>query len=269
MRAYLTRPSTFNSDTDLYILGDLEQLDEPHYLSLQARREVGISRYFSKTLSAEAGISYRFSDVDDDFGARQFSHLALPLTLTWDRRDDQLNPANGTYLHAEVMPFLGLGNSVSGGRGYLDARAYHGFGADDGVVFAGRLQFGSIVGSSIAATPPDLLFFSGGSGSVRGHSYQSLSLISGPTDTGGRSFLGFAGEARVSISEKIAAVAFYDVGYIGANSWIDSTGGWHSGAGFGLRYQTGIGPIRLDVAAPVTGASTSSFQFYIGIGQAF
>jgi len=267
--AGLTRPSTFNTDTDLYVLGEVEQLDEPHYFSRQGSIELGVHRYFSETLTADVGLTYRFSDVQDDLGSRQFSHLALPLALTLDRRDDLLNPTQGSYLHAEAMPFVGLGNSASGGRGYVDARAYRSVGADDGVVLAGRLQFGTVVGASIAETPPDLLFLSGGSGTVRGHSYQSLSITSGAAETGGRSFLAISGEVRVPVSGKIAAVAFYDAGYIGANSWIDDTGGWHSGAGIGLRYQTGIGPIRLDVAAPVSGPNSSGFQIYVGIGQAF
>ena len=269
LRASCTRPSTFHSDMDLYIRADLEQLNDPTYFARQASAEVGLSRYFSDTLSAEAGVMYRYSDVSDDLGSRQFSILALPLGLTWDRRDDALNPTSGTYVHAEIMPFLGLDASASGGRGYLDARIYRGLGAENGIILAGRLQFGTVLGSTVASTAPDLLFFSGGSGTVRGHSYQSLSFDSGGIETGGRSFIGFAGEARVKVSEAISAVAFYDAGYIGGNSWIDDTGSWHSGAGLGLRYQTGIGPIRLDIATPITGDSTRAIQYYIGIGQAF
>lgn len=265
----LTRPSTFNADTDLKFLAEIKQLDEPHYFSRQANVEVSLSRYFSETLTAELGVAYRYSDVKDGLGTRQFSHLAMPLAVTWDRRDNPLNTTQGSYLRAEVMPFLGLGNSASGGRGYMDARAFRSVGANDAVVLAGRLQFGTIVGASIAQTPPDLLFLSGGSNTVRGHSYQSLSITSGGVETGGRSFVGASGEARVRVSGKITAVAFYDVGYIGANSWVDNTGGWHSGAGLGLRYQTAIGPIRLDVAAPITGPDTSGVQIYLGIGQAF
>lgn len=265
----LLRPSTFNADSDFYVRGEFEQLDEPLYLSRQASAEFGIQRYYSETQTAEAGVAYRFSDVQDDLGARQFSHLMLPLAVTWDRRDDILNPTKGTFLRSEAMPFIGLGKSASGARGYVDARAYHSVGAKDGITFAGRLQLGTVVGAPIAGTPPDWLFLSGGSGTVRGHSYQSLSILSGAAETGGRSFIGIAGEIRLRVSQKIAAVGFYDAGYIGANSWIDSTGGWHSGAGLGLRYHSGIGPIRLDVAVPVTGSDTSGFQVYVGIGQAF
>ena len=265
----LTRPSTFTKETDLYILGEVEQLDEPLYFSRQASVAVGFTKYFSKELQAELGVGYRFSDVEDGFGSRTFSHLTLPVAVTWDKRDDLLNPTEGFYLRAEGLPFVGLGGSATGGRAYADARIYRGFGEENGVVLAGRLQFGTIFGSSLTETPPDLLFLSGGSGTVRGLPYQSQFVTVGGVETGGRSFVGLAGEARVKVTEKISAVAFYDVGYVGENSFVDATGGWQSGAGLGVRYNTGIGPIRLDVATPVQGSGSSDIQFYIGIGQAF
>jgi translocation and assembly module TamA len=48
------------------------------------------------------------------------------------------------------------------------------------------------------------------------------------------------------------------------------TGERRVGAGVGVRYHTGIGPIRADVAMPlVRQRRTDAVQFYIGIGQAF
>ena len=41
------------------------------------------------------------------------------------------------------------------------------------------------------------------------------------------------------------------------------------GTGLGLRYDTGFGPIRFDVATPVAGDTGDGVQIYIGIGQAF
>jgi translocation and assembly module TamA len=43
-----------------------------------------------------------------------------------------------------------------------------------------------------------------------------------------------------------------------------------AGAGFGLRYYAGFGPLRLDIAAPLNKREgDSDFQIYISIGQAF
>ncbi len=63
-------------------------------------------------------------------------------------------------------------------------------------------------------------------------------------------------------------VGFYDYGAVGAGS-VPGDGRSHSGAGLGLRYDTPIGPIRFDVAAPVSGSTGSGVQIYIGIGQSF
>lgn len=269
LRGRFKRPATFNVDTDLTVLAEIEQLDEPLYFSRQVNLEVGLSRIYSEEITAEAAVAYRYADVRDGLGARQFQHLTLPLQVTWDRRDDRLDPTEGTYLQAKLMPYYGIGDSASGGRATADARVYRGFGTDDRVVAAARLQFGSIIGSSIRDTPPDLLFLSGGGGTVRGQPYQSLGVDVAGARTGGRSFLGLSGEVRARVTDKIQAVAFYDAGYIGPDSWIGDGGDWHAGAGLGIRYKTGIGPIRLDVATPVSGPGGDGFQIYVGIGQAF
>lgn len=263
------RPATFTADTDLYALAEVKQLDEPLFFSRQINLETGLTRIYSDKLKAQVGVAYRFADVRDGLGNRQFNHLTFPVSVTWDRRGDKLNPKGGFYLDAEVMPYLGLAGSASGGRLSLDGRVYKGFGKDDRFVLAGRVQLGSIVGSGLTDTPPDLLFLSGGGGTVRGQPYQSLSVPVGTTKTGGRSFLGLSGEVRADITEKIGVVGFYDAGYIGADSFIDSNSYFHAGAGLGLRYNTGIGPIRFDVATPVGGNTGSGIQIYVGIGQAF
>ena len=48
-----------------------------------------------------------------------------------------------------------------------------------------------------------------------------------------------------------------------------ANGDWHSGAGLGVRYDTGFGPIRVDVATPLDDDAGKDFELYIGIGQAF
>jgi translocation and assembly module TamA len=76
----------------------------------------------------------------------------------------------------------------------------------------------------------------------------------------------------VAVTDAIGVVAFYDWGYVSPASLFDfaDLGDSHAGAGLGLRYDTGIGPIRLDVGVPVGGNDAfSDVQVYIGIGQAF
>ncbi len=64
-------------------------------------------------------------------------------------------------------------------------------------------------------------------------------------------------------------VAFADAGGIGATArpGIDDPA---VGAGVGVRYDLGFGPLRLDLATPVNPRpGDSPIQVYISIGQAF
>ncbi|MFM2365585.1 MAG: hypothetical protein RIR95_192, partial [Pseudomonadota bacterium] len=56
---------------------------------------------------------------------------------------------------------------------------------------------------------------------------------------------------------------------VDSTAFFSDVGNWHSGVGLGVRYATAVGPIRLDVAAPVGGTTGSKLQIYVGLGQAF
>lgn len=267
--ARLTRPGTFTPTTDLYIEAELERLDEPDYLSDSAKLGFGFTKTVSDTLSAEAGLRFRFARVTDSNGTTDFTHLSLPLAVTWNTRDNELDPRKGYYLNTTLEPFLGLNGTESGARLTADARAYRAVG--ENFTLALRGQFGSVAGASLLGVPPDFRFYSGGGGTVRGHSYQSLGVdLGGGVRSGGRSFAALSLEARAKVSDKFGVVGFFDVGYVGAESFPDGSGQTHSGAGLGIRYYTGIGPIRLDVATPVSGPGVgSNVQVYVGIGHSF
>jgi translocation and assembly module TamA len=275
LAASFARPGTFAAANTLTARVEASLEDEPTYYKRAGLVELGLERELSARTRITAALQYRYTVVDDGLARifmqreRRFSLLSLPLTGEIDARDAPLNPTTGYFLRLEATPYLGFQNADSGARFYGDGRYYRGLGADNRVVLAGRLQFGSVVGSSIAGTPPDFLFFSGGGGTVRGQSYKSLKVdLGGGVSSGGRSYLGLSAEARVRVGKKISLVGFYDYGAIGAGS-MPGDGGSHSGAGLGLRYDTPLGPIRLDVAAPVSGGSGGAVQIYVGIGQAF
>ncbi|MBU2936532.1 MULTISPECIES: autotransporter assembly complex protein TamA [Pacificibacter] len=264
------RPATTRPVLALVAEAELARIDEPSYLSTSATVSVSAEVTLSDTTYFIGGIGYRYSDVSDDLGDRTFSHFILPIEGARDSRNNALNPTSGTYFAAEIMPFIGFSGSATGGRLFADMRGYKGFGDDDRFVLAGRFMAGSIIGSDVTETPPDLLFYSGGGGTVRGQPYQSLDVdLDDDTSTGGASFIGLSTELRAGITDKISLVGFADVGGIGENATPDDEMSWHAGAGLGLRYDTGFGPIRLDIAAPISGSTGDGVQFYVGIGQAF
>lgn len=265
------RPATPRADVDLFSSLEFEKLDEPDFKSETSSFTLGFTRYATDELVVDFGLGYLYSDVTDAFGRQTYSLLTLPLGATYERRDNPIDPKDGYFVDLEVTPFHALSGTTDGGRIALDARGYESFGVDNRLTFAARVQLGALFGPSLAESPPIYRFFSGGGGTVRGQDYQSLAIdLGGGRRVGGRSFLGLSGEVRQQVTEQIQVVGFADWGYIGDEAFPDFSDETHSGAGLGLRYDTGIGPIRLDIAKPLSGNTpASSFYIYIGIGQAF
>ena len=248
--------------------------DEPDYLIDKFAIETGFSRIFSDDLTLRLGVGLLAAREETDLGDREYVLLTLPFDATFDRRDSETNAKSGYYLDLSTTPFVSIDGDLMGARVFGDARGYLSFGETQQFTLAGRVQLGSVAGADATEAPADYLFYSGGGGTVRGQAYKSLGIDtwngSEFVTTGGTSFAGAQLEARVNIREKIALVGFYDIGQVGDTALPFETGDWHAGAGFGLRYDTGIGPIRLDIATQASGADAGEdVQFYIGIGQAF
>ncbi|MBA3520849.1 MAG: BamA/TamA family outer membrane protein, partial [Rhizobiales bacterium] len=87
---------------------------------------------------------------------------------------------------------------------------------------------------------------------------------------GGLSFWEASVEARFRVTETIGIVPFIDAGAAYAESVPDFSEDIRVGAGLGVRYFTGLGPLRFDVAVPLTPRDEdASVAFYVGLGQAF
>lgn len=264
----LGRPASPDARTDGFLSGRIARLDEPTFTSDTASLGLTFSREVRDELTASLGIEFSYSEVTDASGTNEFRHIFFPYGMTLDRREGLLNTNDGYYVDAELAPFVGLQGSESGVRFTFDARAYEDFGPNSETVIAARLQAGSIFDASVTGLPNELRFFSGGGGTVRGQEFQALDLpLATGTRSGGRSFLGIQAEVRRRVTDAISVVGFYDWGTISLDSLPGSGGVDHAGAGIGIRYDTGIGPIRFDLGFPVSGGN--GVQFYIGIGQAF
>jgi translocation and assembly module TamA len=269
----LDRPATLTPDTNLGFEVVIGRFDETDYTANSFGFSTTLTHIFSDSLSGRGGLSYDYARVTDVLGDYTYRHLSMPFGLTWDRRNSKTDATRGFYIDAELKPFIGFGITDNGARARFDMRGYRAFGEEKRFTLAARIQAGSIMGSSLLGTPRDDLFYSGGAGSVRGQPYQSLGvdLLRGGVTTriGGTEFVSTSLEARVRATETIGVVGFVDLGRIDVDGFFADSGDWHAGAGLGLRYATGIGPIRLDLAVPVSGSTGDGVQIYVGLGQAF
>jgi translocation and assembly module TamA len=267
-------PAIYGADTDLTATAEISREDEPDYLIDSASTEVLVSRLVTNNLDIEGGFGLLTAKEVTALGTRQYTLLTAPLSATYDKRDSEMNAKSGYYVKVTGTPFISVAGGASGARGYLDGRGYYSFGSNDRFTIAARGQVGTLVGADETDAPADYLFYSGGSGTVRGEGYKSLGVdqvVDGKTvTTGGTSFAGAQLEARVGITNAISIVSFYDYGYVGSTATPLIDGADQSGVGLGVRYDTGIGPIRLDVGTPASGDDQfKSLEVYIGIGQAF
>ncbi|WP_135429800.1 autotransporter assembly complex protein TamA [Pseudotabrizicola sediminis] len=279
LKLTIDRPATLTPDTTARFSSEIRHLDEPDFRADLARLGIGFTHVFSDSLTGRVDLAYSIIDgteISDDrssFNDFRFRSLSLPVALTWDRRNDKNDATRGYFIEAEVKPFLGFGTTGSGVRATADLRGYRGFGEDDRFVVAARIQAGIVSGAGISDTPRDDLFYSGGGGTVRGQPFQALGVniqLDGNTfKIGGTHFVGSSLELRAKVSGNIGLVGFVDAGRVDFNSFLNPAGDWHAGAGLGVRYATGFGPIRLDVAAPVGGNTGKGVQIYVGLGQAF
>lgn len=267
----LDQPARLGPDDNVFWIAELERQNKPHYSLTRFHLGGGVRRVFSDDLWAEASLQAGKNWADDAFGDdREFEMLTLPVKAQWDRRDNPVSATDGFFLEANMTPFLGLSGTASGARLVADARGYIGLGAEDRVVLAGRVQIGTVLGASLSEISPDMLFYSGGAGTVRGQPYQSLGVPVGGLTAGGRALLTASAEIRGRITDKISLVGFYDIGAVDSGQFVGSGSPRHSGAGLGVRYDLGgLGPLRLDLALPVDGDTDDGLQFYLGIGQAF
>lgn len=198
---------------------------------------------------------------------------AVPLRVQYDASDSLLDPTNGFRLSARVSPEISVQNSTQSTyvRTQFDGSYYQPMG--ESVVLAGRARVGSILGTEIFNIAPSRRYYSGGGGSVRGYGYQEIGPRNGVGDPGGgRSLVEFSLEARVRtglFGGALWAVPFVDAGTVSRSS-TPTLKDMQYGAGLGIRYNTGFGPIRVDVATPLNPRpGDSKIGVYVGLGQAF
>ena len=141
-------------------------------------------------------------------------------------------------------------------------------------MFAKRIQFGFIqpFGSTGEFDVPVFKrFFAGGSASMRGFPFQRLGPLDEDDDPlGGNSILIGNLETRFPLYRKIGGVLFLDYGNVYPSSLSYDFGDIRYAAGAGLRYNTIVGPIRVDLGYALNPVDElSRVQLFISIGQAF
>jgi len=278
----LDQPDWGRADQILKVGGGILADRTPAYDDGDLGVRADVERHFSKTTYITVGDSFDFTLIRDktDVNAQGLP-VGVDLKLfiatllgefTLDRSNDPLDPTRGWRLDTRLEPTF-----ITGDRDlvYLKTQTqvsgYLPFDSDGDTVLAARAKVGSILGGSIPDVPADRRFFAGGGGSVRGFGYQEVGprLSDNETPEGGLSLVEGSLELRRRITQQWGVVAFIDAGSVGSSSspTVNDLG---LGAGLGVRYNLGFGPLRLDIATPINPRlGDGRVQVYISIGQSF
>lgn len=227
-------------------------------------------RRLSERLALQGGPLYETGRIGRYGVLEDFSLLGFVAGLRWDDTTSLLDPTSGVRAAVTATPYWSIQDGSTFTRLLAVGSTYLDVTGDARGVLALRGALGATVGATRDQITLDKRFYSGGGGSVRGYTFQSI----GPRDAGNRplggaSLMEFAVEWRQRISGPWGAVAFVDAGSVGEDSYPGS-GDFRVGVGLGMRYLTAIGPIRVDVGVPLNPErGDPAYALYVGIGQAF
>ncbi len=127
-----------------------------------------------------------------------------------------------------------------------------------------RMQLGATLVDNVTDLPKSLRFFSGGGATVRGYTFESLRPVNTSGDRtvyGGKQLLNLSLEYQHPITEEWGAAVFVDMGNA-FNEWNNI--GLKTGVGFGARWKSPIGPVRVDIGFPAGNYKDPHLHLSIG-----
>ncbi|WP_217516508.1 autotransporter assembly complex protein TamA [Vibrio metschnikovii] len=110
--------------------------------------------------------------------------------------------------------------------------------------------------------PPSLRFFAGGDNNLRGYGYQSISPRDASGSLTGAKYMATSSlEYQYRIGGNWWAALFVDYG-----DAFNDTPDWKTGTGFGLRWVSPVGPLRLDFAWGLDSEPGDRFKLHFTLG---
>jgi outer membrane protein insertion porin family len=308
LRGSFSEPFLFQRGLSLRLSGSTWWADEPVYEYRSSGGRIGLTKDFSRAgVGAERGVrnivsatliqeyedytiapavlaDTSFRDelialgLDPETGRGSGTVTALEFDFERNTSAQPLDPRQGYVVNGHVEK---AGQWLRGTFDYTEfsgeVRGYLPVGSR--FVWANRARSGTIAGPSSALIPFYKRYFVGGSSSVRGWGrYQVSPLTPAGQPIGGRTMMEVSTEARFGIRGKLGGVLFVDGGNVWEGPWEVQINKLRWAAGPGIRYDTPIGPMRIDFGVqlnPIEGLvlegnpEKRKWRVHFSIGQAF
>jgi len=269
-RIVFEKPGAFGPLTKFTSSLTAKQENPDAYTSRWVTFDAYYQRKFSDQLNGRVGAAVTYANEEDVFGNSDYLLFSIPTDLTWDTRDDKLNPSKGIFSVLAVEPAYDTlqNNQMLFIRG--TASTYVALDDAKRFILAGKVSAGTILGPEIQDIPANRRLIAGGGGSIRGYAYRNVGPRVNGEVVGGRSLLELSGEVRIKVTDTIGVVGFVDAGNAYEDEIPDFSEPFKIGVGAGIRYFTPIGPLRVDAAIPLDPEKDDpDFALYVGLSQAF
>ena len=279
-------PRSFGLGWDILMSGFIEQAIRPSFdlftrgVTAQVTRQVG--DVLSTTVGYRLGendTSNRQLDLEDsNIVDRLFPEVRLSsfrVSQHRDTRNDAFDPTRGTFISAETeLAARGIGSAVGFTKTFLSGTFYRELQDESRFVLATGARVGlawgfpqavavdkltvarSGGGRRVLDLPMSERFFAGGDTTVRGFALDRLgdpsqrsggTIASNGFPQGGNAMLVFNSELRIRLTRVLGLVTFLDAGNVYDQVAQMSFRRIRAGAGFGVRYSSPVGPIRVDL----------------------
>ncbi|WP_027390897.1 BamA/OMP85 family outer membrane protein [Chrysiogenes arsenatis] len=255
-----------------------EELSKNYFDFEKYGARIALRHQLTTAISVALGYDYEVTTYDAvdprlrfgrDYDAESHYHI-LSATARLTKTDNPLLPTRG--LEASVLLDYGLStaNRYANYSGMTLRGSLYIPPWDNGVV-ALHGEYGILrPNNSDSPLPLERRFYLGGANSVRGYALDSVGVDNGNGATiGGLSYTLVSTEYRHSFGN-IEVVAFYDIGTVHEGELIDGDKTPYMSVGSGIRYKTLVGPVRFDVATPLTHKeSANRVEWYLTLGYSF
>jgi outer membrane translocation and assembly module TamA len=260
-------------------------------LRISGRYSLSSTRTFDEQLSEEDQ-----STIDRLFPRVRLSGFSG--AIAHDTRDDLLEPTGGMFLSGEgTAAARTLGGQVGFMKAYVQAFAFRTVPGTQRLILAMRAAVGladgferivdpvepagqPIDGEPIAVEdlPASERFFAGGDSTIRGYALDSVgapeTISANGFPTGGNAVLLLNGELRFPVWRDFGAVVFVDGGNVFRRVTEFDIGELRGSVGFGVRYRSPVGPIRIDLGFKMDrrenrGTLEPRTALHFSLGQSF
>ena len=229
----------------------------------------------SLSLTRTAIPEYDIEDPPEDIDRRflPYSAALASVSMSWERRDDTLNPTRGvffSFVGEWGFPVFGMESDYQ--KVFLKFQFVRPLSSAFNLDFTSRLG----LGHGLRNLPER--FFAGGSNTFRGEDFEMLGPLDGTTlkPYGGEAVLLFNTELAWAVFpswRELRLAAFFDLGNVygsvGDFRPLDLVGA----AGAGLRYRTPLGPVRVEIAWKLWGFDAQDHKghplIFLTIGHIF